>query len=275
MHDVRKQQHSQQEPRARATERRSADAKTEMVHVLDEDPELGRDLSATAVVAASAAAIAPLRRLARGIQPLLIDERATHGHFGLLLLDGLIARRVTFDHIGSTELVGPGDFIHPWRMPENVEREAVRWDVLTPTRLAVLDRAFAIRVAPWPELTAALMDRRVDQAYSQLVLSALRQAKRVDERLLLALWHFALRWGRVGPEGRIVHLPNVTAEILAQIVGARRQSVSTSLAKLRRDGTVQRRPDGSWLIPNEPPQLEHRQPRTTPTDEPFATGIAD
>jgi hypothetical protein len=236
-----------------------------MVYLLDEDPELFRDLSTAESVRARAEAIAPVCTLAPGIQGLLINEPESHGHLGLLVIDGLIAQRFSFDHIGTIELVGPGRLIRPWRGPDRVERTVISWEVLAPARIAILDREFAIRVAPWPELVAALIDRGRDRIYSQLVLSAARRAKRVDERVLIALWHFASLWGRVGTEGTIVRLPNITAEILAQIVGARRQSVSTALARLLRDGVVQRRSDGSWLVCYQLPQLEgsNRQPPTS------------
>ena len=229
----------------------------EMVHVLELDPELGRHVSASALEPASCAAIAPLLSLAPGAPEFTIDRPAPAGHLGMLMIDGLIALRVSFGQIGSAEFIGPGDVLRPWAMSDTVDIFHAQWEALVPTRLAVLDRDFATRVRPWPELTAALLDRYTERLASQLLQSALRQVRRVDDRVLLALWHFAARWGQVGPEGRIVQLPNITGEVLAQVVGARRQSVSTALSALTANGAIQRRPGGGWLVRDKPLQLEH------------------
>lgn len=228
----------------------------EMVHVLEHDPALGGHLPASAMYQANSAALAPVLSLAPGVRSFLSDEPAPRGHLGMLVLDGLIVLHVSFGQIGATEFLGPCDVLRPWAMSETVQVADARWETLTPTRLAVLDREFATRVRPWPELAAALLDRYTERLASQLLYAALRQTKRVEDRVLVALWHFAARWGQVSAEGRIVLLPHITGEVLANIVGARRQSVSTALGALVSRGAIQRRPDGSWLIRNKPPQLE-------------------
>lgn len=190
----------------------------------------------------------------------MVEERTTRGHFGLLMLDGLVARHVLFGQIGSTEFLGPGDILRPWVTPDqDLQALEVRWEVLSPARIAVLDRDFAYRVRPWPEIASALLDRGAERANSQVLQSALRQAKRVEDRVLLALWHFAGRWGQIGAEGRIVRLPHMTGAILANIVGARRQSVSTALGVLTARGAIERRADGGWLLPRPPTQFEDIQ----------------
>ncbi|MEO8967321.1 MAG: helix-turn-helix domain-containing protein [Solirubrobacteraceae bacterium] len=228
----------------------------EMVHVLEQDPALGRHLPPGARYQANSAAVAPVLSLARGVRSFVSDEPPPRGHLGLLILDGLIALHVTFGQIGATEFLGPCDVLRPWAMSETVDVAEACWETLTPVRLAVLDREFATRVRPWPEMAAALFDRYTERLASQLLYFALRQAKRVDDRVLVTLWHFAVRWGQVSAEGRIVPLPNITGESLGNIVGARRQSVSTALGALVNRGAIQRRSDGSWLIRTKPPQLQ-------------------
>jgi hypothetical protein len=238
-----------------------------MVRVLDEDPDLGRDVPPRTRALARTEAIAPLLVFSPGVRSFLLERPATHGHLGLLVLDGLIAQHVNFGQIGSTEFIGPGDVLRPWVVPENGDSVRVRWEILAPVRLAVMDREFANRIRPWPELSAALLDRASDRIWSQLLQSALRQAKRVDDRVLLALWHFAGRWGQVSGEGRVVRLPNLTGQVLANIVGARRQSVSTALGALATRGAIRRRGDGSWLIPDKPPQLAHLELGSRASDQ--------
>jgi DNA-binding IclR family transcriptional regulator len=68
----------------------------------------------------------------------------------------------------------------------------------------------------------------------------------------LLLWHLADRFRRSHPEGVVLPLP-LSHELLAQLVGAQRPSVSRALKELERAGVVARRPDGSWWLGGEPP----------------------
>ena len=238
----------------------SVGRETPMVRVLEEVPYLGEHLSDAALPHARAAAIAPLIEVAAGVTPFLIEETGARGHLGLLVLSGLTARHVTFGEIGSTEFVGPGDLFNPWRVPSHpAEAVEVHWEVLAPSRLAALDYEFASRIRAWPGITASLLSRSAARADAQVLQAALHQAKHVEDRVLLALWHFAGRWGEACPEGRIVSLSNITGELLARFVGTRRQSASTALGKLADRGAVRRRPDGSLLLPHAPPELKARR----------------
>jgi CRP/FNR family transcriptional regulator, cyclic AMP receptor protein len=240
------------------------DEEPEMVRVLEEDPELGRYLPTGELALASTAAIAPLLTIEQGPTSFLIDEPLTHGHLGLLMLDGLIARRVFFGQLGASEFYGPGDLLRPWIRADSTVQ--VRWEVLAPTRLAALDQDFAGRVHAWPELAAGLLDRAAERSELQAIQAALHQAKRAEDRILLALWHFAGRWGETGPEGRTVRLPNVTGELLAQFIGARRQTVSTALGRLADSGELIRNLDGSLTLPRRPPELDTIAARTPRAD---------
>src|SRR5918998_361959 len=60
------------------------------------------------------------------------------------------------------------------------------------------------------------------------VALAISHHQRVDDRLMLTLWHLAERWGRVRREGIVVPLP-LSHQRLADLVGAQRQSVTTAM----------------------------------------------
>lgn len=256
------------EPRSPVT------GKLQMVRVLDEDPELARPLSPLQLALASSVALAPLLNLNKGPASFLIDEPATDAHLGVLILDGLIVRHLSFGQIGSNEFLGPGDLLRPWpRRGNKRETVQVRWEVLAPTRTAMLDQHFADRVRAWPEITAGLLDRAAQRSDSQALQAALQQAKSVEDRVLLALWHFAGRWGKIGPEGRIVNLRNITGEVLARFVGARRQTVSTALGQLADRGAIKRHPDGSLTLHHQPPELETIEPGRRATDRKPRTQI--
>src|SRR5437763_1397840 len=61
--------------------------------------------------------------------------------FGLLILDGLLGRRVRVGRTVGTELLGVGDIIRPWddAYPFELIPAALDWRVFSPTRMAVLD----------------------------------------------------------------------------------------------------------------------------------------
>ena len=121
------------------------------------------------------------------------------------------------------------------------------------TRLAKLDRAFERDAARWPGLHAALLDR-LDARMTGLALQlALAQLPRLELRLLCLFWHLADRWGRVDAHGVVVSL-RISQATLADLVSARRPSVSHALAGLREQGTLVREAPGRWLLRGAPPR---------------------
>ena len=174
---------------------------------------------------------------------------ATPSHLGMLLLDGVVAREVLVSDTVSTELLGPGDVIRPWRLHEgsSLLRHEVRWSVLTRSRLVLLDRRLGVELARYPEVTVAVLDRVNERALRLTVTQAISQLNRVDRRLLALFWHLAERWGRITAEG--VALPmTLSHRMLGQLIGARRPTVSTALGELAKQGELARRDDGTWLL---------------------------
>ena len=203
---------------------------------------------------ATEVAVARVERLERGVWNEN-DSHHPHDGFGLLVLEGVLARRVTLGRFDCTELLGAGDLLRPWTFSAVAAGSVpsdVTWNVVEPVRLAVLDRRFVSAVSPWPELAGALMDRMVQRARWLAFQLAVCHVVRVDTRLLLMLWHFADRWGRMTREGARVRIP-VTHSVLASVVGARRPSVTTSLGRLEDDGLIARLGDGEWLLHGSPP----------------------
>ena len=76
--------------------------------------------------------------------------------------------------------------------------------------------------------------------------------RRVDDRLLSVLWHFADRWGTVTPEGVRLDL-RLTHQVLAAVTGARRPSVTTALKRLADQKRVHPLPRSRWLLLGNPP----------------------
>jgi CRP/FNR family cyclic AMP-dependent transcriptional regulator len=238
------------------------DAGSGSVQLLEEDPELARELDSRRVREVSQRLFArsidvprgpwsPERLLSRGGQPI-----------GLLLLRGLLVREAVIGDHPCAELLGPGDLLRAWEdhdaevlLPRRVE-----WTALNPVRMAVIDQALAVRAAQWPEIFASLVERAARRAERLVVMQAIAHLTRVDERLLALLWCLAERWGRVGPDGVVVglRLPHRT---LAGMVGARRPSVTTALGQLIARGAIERRPEGGWVLHGDPPEPRERPAR--------------
>jgi hypothetical protein len=196
------------------------------------------------------------------------------------VLHGLLLRRVTLHGRTGAELLGSGDLLQPWALqpPHDTLVAEPRWEVLEQARLAVLDGRFAARVAPRPEVAAALLGRAIERARMLAFQHVASHIPGLEGRLLTLFWALADRWGRVGPDGVLIPLP-LTHATVAELVGASRPSVSTALAQLARQGAVQRRGAG-WLLDRRAPR---GQPRTTtpaernghPDKEPAPMPVAD
>lgn len=172
----------------------------------------------------------------------------TQAHYGLLVLEGAILRRVSLNGRTGAELLGSGDLLQPWvkQPPYDTLAADSGWEVLERARLAVLDQRFAARVAPWPEVAAALLVRAMERARMLAFQHVASHIPGLDSRLLALMWALADRWGRVTRDGIVIPFP-LTHAALAQLVGASRPSVSTALSKLAREGTLRRTTRG-WLL---------------------------
>jgi CRP/FNR family cyclic AMP-dependent transcriptional regulator len=233
------------------------DAGNGSVQLLEADPELARGLDPRRVREVSQRLFArtidvprgawsPARALSGGTNPI-----------GLLVLDGLLVREAIVGDHPCAELLGPGDLL---RAGDDNEGEVllprtIEWAAATSARVAIVDQALAVRMAQWPEIFAALMDRAARRAERLVVTQAIAHLTRVDDRLLALLWLLAERWGRVVPGGVLVSL-RLPHRTLAGMVGARRPSVTTALGQLMARGAIERRSDGAWILRGTPPSEE-------------------
>ena len=223
--------------------------------VLDRDPDLGEDLRPEEYALARQHAVARIARYEKGPWTVSLADLDAVGSLGLLLIDGLLVRKVTVGERSCAELLGPGDITQPWLKvgaESSVDTE-VSWQVAQALRVAVLDRAFVIRVARWPEIPAAVARRMLMRTYWLSFHLAVCHMRRVDDRLMLVLWHFADRWGRVTPQGIKIPLP-LTHSLLALVVGAHRPSVTSAARSLARAGRLKPCPRSQWLLCGGPPE---------------------
>jgi CRP/FNR family cyclic AMP-dependent transcriptional regulator len=227
-----------------------------LVPLLDLDPALGEPLPPARRRAALQQLLVPSERLRAGAWDPATAIGAGPGELGLLIVDGLLAREVLAENIISTELLGAGDVIRAGRPPGgSLIRTSVQWSVLAETRIAVL---VTRRLAAFPEILPVLAERMLVRSERLAVEQAISKLTGLDRRLMALFWHLAERWGRDTGDGVAIPLA-LSHRMLAQLVGARRPSVSTALAELARDGVLVRAADGSWLLTGAAPAVR-REP---------------
>jgi CRP/FNR family cyclic AMP-dependent transcriptional regulator len=219
-----------------------------MCRLLREDPELGSLIPPELRAQAELELIAPLLSLPRGRWHADLPADGA----GLLVLGGLLTRRVGFGGRYGAELLGDGDLLRPWQGLEfSSLAHDTDWRVLSRTRLAVIDARVMRRLARYPELSVALIDRAVRRTRRLATTMAIIHQTGVELRLRMLLWLLADRWGRVRSDGTLLPL-SLTHEVLAELIAARRPTVSTALAELAHAGYVTRSPEG-FLLHRDPP----------------------
>ncbi len=175
------------------------------------------------------------------------------GGIGLLMLNGLMLRRVGIDGRYGAELLGECDILRPWQGEEGTTTLALTtgWSVIEPVRLLILDDRFARKLVNYPELVGRLVARAIQRTRYMAINMAIVHQARVDVRLHMLLWHLAARWGRVRSDGTLLPV-RLTHAVLADLVAARRPTVTSALSDLSRRGLVVFGDDG-WLLAGEPP----------------------
>lgn len=225
---------------------------TSWVRLLEEDPDLGAALLEPEK--ARERCVARLVELERGTRwAASVDPAGGADRLGYLVLEGAFLYRLSIASGETTDLLGPGDLLRPWP-PEDEYSDlmsSARWEVVEFARLALLDRTFLERASRWPELTAALVERAVRHSRSMAMRLTIAQNRHLGSRIQMMLWHLADRFGKVDREGVLVPL-RLSHEVLAELVSAKRPSVSRSLKELSNQRLVVRVPEG-WRLCGPPP----------------------
>lgn len=227
------------------------------VRLADVDPDLLARLDDDFARAASHHLVAPLVHLRTGTWDPGVHGRRFDAWLGMLVVDGLLIRELDIDDLRCCELLGPGDLLRPWDEdgPDATLATHATWRVVEPSRVALLDTAFARRACRWPSVVAELMHRALIRSRSQSVLLATTQARRADVRLRTLFWHLADRWGRMTPDGVRIELP-LTHTVISQLTGLRRPTVSLNLAKLEARDEIVRVDKSEWLLRRAPARDE-------------------
>jgi CRP/FNR family transcriptional regulator, cyclic AMP receptor protein len=231
------------------------------ISIVEADPELAELLDPDERERARREAVTRVQSLSEGEWDVAGALEPDVHHRGFLIVEGLLSREVDVLGRRCVELIGHGDVMRPWSWDDEGShvRAEVGWLVLEPTKLAVLDHRLVTRIQPWPQLGVELFNRGTRRAHHLAVALAIAHHPRIEDRILLTLWHLAERWGRVHTDGIVVPLP-LGHQRLADIVGSHRPSVTSALGHLTRTGRLDRRDNGDWVLRGAPPeQLRHHK----------------
>lgn len=171
---------------------------------------------------------------------------------GYLVLDGLLGRRVVVPERGrSLELLGRGDLFSPWQ-EDSPSFSRIAWTVIEPSWIAALDEDFLAQIREFPELMEALTERALRRSRRIAVSAAIANTVGVEERLLLLLWQLTELWGRKAQGGAVLPY-RLSHQTLADLVGARRPTVTLALRGLADRGLLERGSGGEWILTGSPP----------------------
>jgi CRP/FNR family cyclic AMP-dependent transcriptional regulator len=225
-------------PRPRPAERRF-----EPISLLDVDPELAAGLAAGDERLARRHLIVPSVRIDADPWSPPDDFRTA---LGLLVISGVLSCTSRAFAVPDIQLFGPADVFDSRLLVGG----ATTWRALVPAHVAILDGRFLLAARRWPQLMSGLARRLFEGQQEQHRLATIRALPRVEQRLMALLSHLASRWGCVTPDGLVIALP-ATHQLLGELVGARRPTVSLALTVLKEQGFVSRQPDGRWLLPRD------------------------
>jgi CRP-like cAMP-binding protein len=163
----------------------------------------------------------------------------------LLIASGVVVSTVTLSQRRFVAFfAGEGDLLP-------APADGVRLEALRPSRLVVIDEAKREALLADPEAAAELVDC-LAAALLEREESLTHLAEVVHrERVLAKLVQLARKFGRVTPDGIRLDIP-LTQQLLADAVGAARETVSVALRDLRQNGVVERK--GRTYVLKLPPR---------------------
>jgi CRP-like cAMP-binding protein len=220
------------------------------IRLLEHLPDLAADLDSGQTASASRALTVPAIELGPGCCEFgtwTTVPPVTGRPFGLLVTEGLLAREVRLGGRTSTSLYGPGDILDLRSDEGSSLASGARLVCPELAVIAVFDDRVLVAMREWPRMIARLFALTMRQLERADINAAIGRLERVEDRLLGLFWLLADRWGRRGPDGIAIDQP-LTHEAIGRLIGARRPTVSLGLRALYEQGSLQRGPEGVWLL---------------------------
>jgi CRP/FNR family transcriptional regulator, cyclic AMP receptor protein len=166
--------------------------------------------------------------------------------FGVLVLDGMLLRRVLVGDHSALRVLGPGDIVAVGESADIAILEDGGHRVGARTRLAVLEDHVLLAMRRFPQLAVGMQLRLAAQQERLAAQLVICQLPRVEDRILAMMWLLAETWGRVTSVGTSLPL-SLTHDAWGELVGAKRPTVTLALQKLVEVGAAARL-DRGWLL---------------------------
>ncbi len=251
------------------------------VRLLELDPDLAPTLAGEALGRARECVTTKLIGLDRGQRECLFDPREAADQYGLLILGGVLLHRLCQLVARRSILLGLAIWSVPGRCSTSTpscSRRAAGRRFSQSSSLRSIGASCARR-APWPELLIALSERTAGHARSLALRLAISQIPQISSRVQVMLWQLADRFGRVDRDGVLMPV-RLSHEVIAELVSARRETVSRRLKELAQRGLVLPDRRGWRLCGAPPPELfafERAAPVgvITPGGSPAPSGVCD
>ncbi len=226
------------------------DGATGVAPLLMLDPRLGAGLSRSQRADAKRELMARTALLRPGDSGA---ELFRSGLFGALVIDGALIRRVCTDRGRSLEVLVKGDLLRPWQEDSGWVVES-SIDALVETRVAVIESFAGDALCKFPPVTEALLERAFRRIRGMATQAAFDSRAGMDQRVLVSMWHLADRCGVKGVDGVVIPFP-LTHQMIADLVGAQRTSVSAAISRLSTEGMLSRTDERGWKLHPESDRL--------------------
>ena len=219
------------------------------VRLLELEPDLGARLSDADRAEARREVVLPTAAIPRGPWTVETLERAgqVRGEVtGFLVLRGVVTMEVSVLDRTCVRLIGSRELILLDTLPTDALPVTWGWAAHAPTDVAIFDDRLLVIGKRWPRLLSTILERAAHQTRQTLLQQAISQLPRVEDRIRALFWVIAERQGLVRADGVFVPLA-VTHELIAQMIGGQRPTVSLGLTRLAEQGLL-RPVEGGWLL---------------------------
>ena len=211
--------------------------------LLSLDPQLGAGLSRTQRAHAKRELIARTTLLRPGDSG---SELFRTGLFGALVIEGALVHRVWTNRGRSLEVLVKGDLLRPWQEDSGWVVES-RIEAVVESHIAVIDRFASDSLCKYPPVIEALLERAFRRIRGMATQATFDSRAGMDQRVLFSMWYLAERCGERGDDGVTIPFP-LTHQMIADLLGAQRTSVSAAISRLSADGMMSRTDGRGWIL---------------------------
>jgi CRP/FNR family cyclic AMP-dependent transcriptional regulator len=174
---------------------------------------------------------------------------ATPTAFDFIVADGVVLKQTRYAGRNSLELLGPGDVLAPPLTPSRQleSRATSSYQAHGQASLAVVESRFRAAARRWPQLSDVLHDRLARQTHRASMHLAILHIARADDRVLALFCDLAERFGQVTSDGIMIDV-ELTHDLIGQLIGSRRPTVTVALDELSTTGALIRTSDERWML---------------------------